>query len=91
MFAANGSLSAPDYGIASVGYTGVGNRDINFTTAFSSVVYTAVTTIGINYAGDFSLRMTTFTTADVNLLTMSSTDDSTLADIKTTQVFSGEQ
>jgi hypothetical protein len=88
---AAGALSTPDYNIATIGDTGTGDRDINFTTAFSSTVYTAVTTIGINYAGSFSLRMTTFTAGDINLLTYSTTDDTTRADIKTTQVFSGEQ
>ena len=37
--AADGSLESPDYGIASIGDTGTGQRDINFTTAFSSTVY----------------------------------------------------
>jgi hypothetical protein len=32
---ANGTLSAPDHGVSTVGDSGTGDRDINFTTAFS--------------------------------------------------------
>ena len=39
---ADGTLQSPSYNIASVGDDGTGDRHINFTTAFSSVIYSNV-------------------------------------------------
>lgn len=40
--AAAGTLSSPDYGVASVDDNGTGDRDVNYDTAFSSSVYSAI-------------------------------------------------
>ena len=37
----DGTLASPDYGVASITDTDTGNRTIVFTTAFSSIVYSA--------------------------------------------------
>jgi hypothetical protein len=39
---AAGTLGSPDYGVASVDDNGTGDRDVNYDTAFSSSVYSAI-------------------------------------------------
>ena len=63
--AAAGTLNAPDYGISTVGDTGVGVRDVNFTTAFSSSVYAPV--LGVMGTNNGTVDVTSLTTGDITL------------------------
>ena len=63
---AAGGLSAPDHGVATVGDTGAGDRDVNFTTAFSGVTYIAVSSLSGGAAGSVANSRTS--SADVTLL-----------------------
>jgi len=88
--AADGSLESPDYGISTIGDTGTGQRDINFTTAFSSTVYAMP---GLQVApaavtGTY-LEIAARTTADTDL---SCRDASNLAkDIASVHAIFGDQ
>jgi len=82
-----GLLDSPDHGIATIGDTGTGNRDINYTTALSGSVYTIASSIQVN-TDDTHEKFTTETTADVNLII--SNDAGTVADIATGQVWFGD-
>jgi hypothetical protein len=87
---AAGVLSAPDYGIATIGDSGTGDRDINFTTAFSTAVYAiAATQLSPTTSGDKVNQFLSPTTADVRLICRQ-TDESTMVDLVTTQVFFGD-
>jgi len=75
------------YGIASVGDTGTGDRDVNFTTAFSTVTYTGVGGTADGTAG--FLRFDTATTGDCRVV-MTNTDNSAAADLGTAVAFMGD-
>ena len=83
-----GVLSSPDYNVATVGDSGTGDRDINFTTAFSSGVYAAVCTGYQIENQNQHFQMQSRTTADVQLKCYVGTS---LTDLETTQMFAGNQ
>lgn len=85
--ASAGTLSSPDFGIASVGDTGTGDRDINFTTAFASSVYSALATIGAA-ADEHDPTFNTPQTGDIQLNIKVA---SVLTDAATSQAFHGSQ
>lgn len=65
---AAGALETNDLNVASVTDVGTGNRDVNYTTAFSSANYTVVPGIGaVTSSSDVVARTGTRTTADVNI------------------------
>tara|TARA_R110000764_G_scaffold235415_1_gene329966 strand:+ start:863 stop:1846 length:984 start_codon:yes stop_codon:yes gene_type:complete len=65
---AAGALASPDYNISSIVDTGVGIRDVNFTTAFSGTQFTGVVGIGtITSTSDVIARKGTMTVGDVDI------------------------
>jgi len=80
-----GTLRTLDYNIATVGDTGIGNRDVNYTTAFSGSIYANVG--NPETAGE--VVFTSQTTVDVNLLTFDSAG--VAADRGSTQAWHGDQ
>jgi hypothetical protein len=78
--------SGNSYGIASVGDTGTGDRDVNFTTAFTTATYATAASITDTSAGN--LRVDTQTTGDVRIVTIDLSDSG--ADRGSGQVSAGD-
>jgi len=84
-----GGLESPDYGVSSVTDHAVGTRTINFTTAFSTSVYTAVATPSTSAAA-VTVYFNSFTVNGVAHHIQQSTDQAN-ADVGTSCVFYGDQ
>lgn len=84
---ADGTLESPDYNIATVGDTGTGNRDINFTLALTSAVFA----VGSTSLGDSCFfRNTARTTADFTIEVMNAGNTGN-ADVASTHIVAGSQ
>ena len=89
---AAGALGTPDYNISTVTDTGVGNRTINFSVAFSSAVYAASYSMGQSACAILTTNV--FATGSVGLIMYvigSLGDCATEADAINSCVFHGDQ
>lgn len=86
----SGTLESPSYNVASVGDTGTGNRDINFTTAFSTDTFPswAAFTVGDQGVNCYIVAVMN-STGDMNLIVR--TDSGGLEDAATAQGSFGDQ
>jgi hypothetical protein len=85
---AAGAIESPSYNVASIDDNSTGNRDINFTTAFSSNVY-ATAAIIMMPGDDMSVvRVSGIATGAVNIQISNS---SGVIDIRTSQAIFGDQ
>jgi hypothetical protein len=87
--AGDGTLSSPDYGVSTVTDTGTGNATINFTTAFTTNVYSV---LGGFWAASWELSVIqqNLGTGSVQVLVMNSANG-TLTDANTTFAAFGDQ
>lgn len=88
--AISGALESPDFGIASIGDTGTGDRDVNHTTAFSSTVFSIPSSMHNIEASDRAMQVTSRQTADTQVLTRILTTD-TVDDESTVHAWFGDQ
>jgi hypothetical protein len=85
-----GTLESPSYNVASVGDTGTGNRDINFTTAFSTDTFPSWAAFTVSDQGQNKYIVATMnSTGDMNLIVR--TDAGGLDDAATAQGSFGDQ
>lgn len=87
--AADGTLSSPDYNVSSVTDTGVGDRTINFTNAFSSTVYAATGCV-MDGTDRRTIQYGTLATGSVRF-TIQLTLDGSLEDRVTGNIIIGDQ
>tara|TARA_R110000824_G_scaffold328079_1_gene514917 strand:- start:22 stop:555 length:534 start_codon:yes stop_codon:yes gene_type:complete len=86
---AAGTISAPDYNVASITDTGLGNRSIVWDTDFSSVIYSCVTTAWPS-ANDMLVKHDSAAVGSIRLLVIAESWASN-ADEPTTTVAHGDQ
>jgi hypothetical protein len=84
-----GVLSTPSYGISSVGDTGTGDRDVNFTTAFSDADFAPVAEEFSSGSFNRKAGFLSLTTGDVNHTIRD--NNSALADSISAPIFFGDQ
>lgn len=93
----SGLLESPSYNVSSVTDTAVGDATVNFTTAFSTAVYTALATIGANTNRGDTPSFMTFGTGSVLSLNRRNDDNAgvhiagVLEDRARSCVFYGDQ
>ena len=84
-----GALSTPDYGIASVDDDGTGDHDINFTTAFSSIIFSCLATVAGE--GRYIHIDLPSSASEVQMNTKLTSDGSTVSDTARYVAFFGVQ
>ena len=85
----NGALSTPSYGIASVDDDGTGDHDINFSTAFSSIIFSCLATVAGE--GRYIHIVLPSSTSEVQMNTKLTSDGSTVSDTARYVAFFSDQ